>query len=130
MKRGFAFLALWLVTNILLAGVFIPAIPPGGVGWPCYILVGCVPLGAFLYARFPSRPLFAIAYWLLAGAWFGVPLFYDERSISAGRQSIDTAVLKVNSFAIGMALICFRAFVLGGRMVKREKILASPMHKN
>jgi len=59
MKRGITFLALWLVIAVLVSGGFIETVPPGGVEWPYYPFVACVPVGAFFYARFAGRALIA-----------------------------------------------------------------------
>src|SRR5438876_24670 len=49
MRRGIAFLVLWLIIAALLGGIFVPAVPPGGVAWPYYLFVASVPVGELLY---------------------------------------------------------------------------------
>lgn len=120
MKRGIAFLVLWLVVTALLSGVFIPAIPPGGVEWPYYFLVVCVPVGALLYARFASKACVAISYGLIAGAWFALPIFYDARALIAGATTIESVAIKVTLFAFFASLACSGAFVVGRRLFRRD----------
>ena len=124
MRRGIVFLVLWLIIAALLGGIFVPAVPPGGVAWPYYLFVASVPVGALLYARFLGRPLFVVCYGLLAGAWFALPIFDDERAVSAGATTVESVVLRVGVFALAMTLLCSGAFSVGGRLFRGDEIHA------
>lgn len=115
MIRGILFLLLWFVIATLLGGTFVTAVPPGGVAWPFYLFAASIPVGALLYARFPSRPLFMICYSAMAGAWFAMPIFYDHRTVLAGVTTMESAALKVALSAFAMSLICSAAFFVGRR---------------
>ena len=52
MKRSIAFLALWLVVAVIIAGLFVPPTPPGGFEWPYHIVVASLPAATLLAARF------------------------------------------------------------------------------
>lgn len=124
MRRGIKFLVLWLIIAALLGGIFVPAVPPGGVSWPYYLFVASIPIGALLYARFLGRPLFVVCYGLLAGAWFALPIFDDRRGVLAGATSIESVALKVGLFALVMSLVCSGSFAVGGRLFRRDEIHA------
>ena len=102
----------------LLAGNLIPAFPPGGVFWPYYLWGAYIPVGAFLYARWPGRRLFVVGYGLLAGAWFAWPIFDDPRAVLAGKSSIDAVVMKVGLFALVMSGLCACALAMARRAFK------------
>jgi hypothetical protein len=123
MKRGITFLVLWLVIAVFLAGNFIEAIPPGGVDWPYYLFVPCIPLGTLLYARFPGRGSVAFCYGLLAGLWFALPIFDDGRRLLAGATTVEQVALKVGLFAMAMSLVCSGAFA-GGRRLFGSNLIA------
>jgi hypothetical protein len=125
MKRGITFLIIWLVTDNILGSVFVPAIPPGGVSFPYYLFVACVPVGAFVYARYVGRALVVVCYGLIAGAWFALPIFDDPRGVLAGATPIDSVALEVGVFALEMSLICSGAFAIGRRSFRRDKNLRS-----
>ena len=121
MKRGIAFLVFWLVISAVLGGLFIPPIPPGGVGWPYYFLGASFPLGTVAYARFPGRKWVAFFYGLLAGAWFALPIFDDERVPFAGATKVEQVALKVGLFALAMSLACLGAYAAGQRLFRRNE---------
>ncbi len=120
-KRGITFLILWLVISVLLGGEFVEPMPPGGVDWPYYLFVACMPLGALLYARFPSRPLVAFSYGFLAGALFAFPIFDDERGILAGAITVESVAIKVGLFGLAMSVVCSGAFAGGQRLFRRDE---------
>ncbi len=124
MRRGIIFLVLWLITVVVLAGVFVSVIPPGGVSWPYYLFVACTPIGALLYARFPGKLLIAACYGLLAGAWFALPIFDDERRVVAGDTTVESVALKVSLVALAMSLLCAGAFMVGQRFFRRDETRA------
>jgi hypothetical protein len=124
MRRGITFLVLWLIIAGLLGGVFVPPIPPGGVSWPYYLFIASVPVGALFYARFPGRPLVVVCYAVMAGGWFALPIFDDERRVLAGATTVESVALKVGLFALGMSLVCSGAFVVGRRLFRRDEIRA------
>jgi hypothetical protein len=120
-KRGITFLVVWLVVVVALSGVFVPAIPPGGVEWPYYLLVACVPLGALLCARFPGKTLVAFCYGLISGTLLAWPIFDDARAILAGATTVEAVALKVGLFALLMSLVCTGVFAGGRRLFRRNE---------
>ena len=105
----------------LLAGIFIPVHPPGVVLWPYYFWGAYIPVGAFLYARWPGRPMFVVGYGWLAGAWFAWPIFDDPRAVLAGKISIDAIAMKVGLFALVMSWLCACALALGRRAFRSNE---------
>ena len=124
MRRGITFLVLWLVIAVVLGGVFVPAVPPGGVAWPYYFFVASIPIGAMLYSRFVGRRLFVVCYGLLAGAWFALPIFDDARGVLAGAATVESVALKVGLFALAMSLVCSGALGVGRRLFRRDEFHA------
>jgi hypothetical protein len=122
MRQGITFLILWLIIAVLLGGVFVPVVPPGGVSWPYYLFVASVPVGALLYACFPGRVLVAVCYGLLAGVWFSLPIFDDRRAVLAGAITGESVTLRVGLFAVAMTLVCSGAFVVGQRLFRRDEV--------
>src|SRR5262245_19022129 len=98
MRRGIAFLVLWLVVAVVLGSACVSVIPPGGVVWPYYILMASIPFGALLYARYYGRTSVVICYGLLAGCWFAWPLFGNERAVVLGMTPLEPVLVKVVLF--------------------------------
>ena len=121
MKRGTLFIALWLLMEVLLGGVFVPPVPPGGVLWPFYIVVVCIPLGALLYGRCRGNTLVALCYGLLAGLWFGYPIFDNQREVLAGVTTVEVVALKIGLFTVGTALVCLGSFGAGRRLFRPDR---------
>ena len=115
MKQGIILLSLWFVIAGLLGGMFVPPIPPGGVAWPYFLFVFSVPVGALFYARFDKRIVVPICYGILTGVWFALPIFYDDRAVSAGIVTVGRVGLRLALSALTMSLLCSLAFVLGCR---------------
>jgi hypothetical protein len=124
MKRGVTFLILWLGSIILLAGAFIPPIPPGGVTWPYYLFLACVPMGALRYAGYPGKARIAAGYGLIAGALFGFPIFSNERAVMAGQMTVEAVAVKIAVFALAMSLVCWGAFTFGRRWFRQGRVQA------
>lgn len=122
MKRGVTFLILWLGSVIVLGGAFIPPMPPGGVQWPYYLFVACVPVGALRYARYPGKARIASGYGLIAGACFGLPIFNNERAVMAGQMTVEAVAVKIAVFGLAMSLVCWGAFMLGRRWFKQGEV--------
>ena len=120
MTRGITFLTLWLVIAVCLGGAFIQAIPPGGVLWPFYVFLALVPVGALYYARYPGRVSAVVIYGEIAGFWFALPIFVDERAIVRETTTIESAALGVFLFTVAMSFACWAAFSIGRREIKSK----------
>lgn len=122
MGRGIRFLVLWLILAVLLGGLFVPVVPPGGVDWPFYLVVASIPVGAMFYARFAGRTSVVVCYALLSGVCFALPIFDDSRAVLAGATTVESVALKVGLFALAMLLACSGAFVFGRRLFRGDEI--------
>jgi hypothetical protein len=121
MKRGIAFLALWLVGAVVLGGSCVSAIPPGGVVWPYYIFMASIPFGAFRYARYDRRASVAICYGLVAGVLFAWPIFGNNRAVVLGVTPPESVALPVGLCTLLMVMLCAGAFSIGCRRFPHDE---------
>jgi hypothetical protein len=121
MKRGIAFLALWLIGAVLLGGSFVAVIPPGGVAWPYYIVMASIPFGAFFYARYDRRASVAICYGLIAGVLFALPIFGNDRAVVLGVTPPESVAIGVGLGTFLMVLVCSGAFAIGCRRFPHDE---------
>lgn len=121
MKRGIAFLALWLVGAVVLGASCVSAIPPGGVVWPYYIFMASIPVGAFLYACYERRASVTICYGLVAGVLFAWPVFGNNRAVVLGVTPPESVALRVGLCTLLMVLLCAVAFAIGCRRMTHDE---------
>ncbi|MDB6129356.1 MAG: hypothetical protein JWM04_463 [Verrucomicrobiales bacterium] len=113
MKRGGTFLVAWCVTLFLFTGLFLPA-RPGRIPWFVDLFVAGLPLGAFIYARYPAKSLGAtIVYGLIGGTWFSLVCFDDPRPLAMADVHIYWEAARITSFVTITTIACIAAFILG-----------------
>jgi len=108
----------------LLSAAFIPANPPGGVLLVFYLFGPCIPVGAFLYARYKSSEWSIVFYSPIAGTWFAIPAFtvvYEPHAFLKDAPTVESQVLKVGLFALATYLVCSYAFAAGRRCYNRNQ---------
>jgi len=95
-------LAVWFIATWLLAGLFMPAFPPGGVTPPFFGVLLLIPVAIFYTARFYSRWSVPICYGAVTGVFFGYIIFAETPG----------AIQRILCFAAGAIGICLFSFAL------------------
>jgi len=111
--RLLGFLAVWFVVTWILAGMFIPPVPPGGVRPLYYVALLLIPCAVFNTAAFYPRWSVPICYGAITGVFFGyIPFIANVRFPVADASLIPIQAQHVLWFTAGVIAACLYSFKL------------------
>jgi hypothetical protein len=105
MKRPGTFLALWTLLVILFGGLWMRAVPPGGVSWPFFTLAAAIPVGGVLAWRRGALLWQVASYLLVTGAFFAAGVIFDGREDLRVLYGRDTQLALWSRFAAVAAAV-------------------------
>lgn len=82
-----------------------PAIPPGGVGWPFYFLVPAIPASAAMASRYPGPRWIVLVYALIASSWFAMGVTFTDSDWQIGWARPDTGTYRLLKFGLIVTLL-------------------------
>lgn len=105
MKRPGTFLALWGLLVILFGGLWMRAVPPGGVSWPFFTLAAAIPAGAALAWRRGALLWQVALYLLIVGVFFAAGVVFDGQEDLRVLYGRDTQLALWSRFAVVAAAV-------------------------
>lgn len=105
MKRPGTLLALWGLLVILFGGLWMNAVPTGGVSWPFYMLAAAIPAGSALAWRRGALLWQVASYLLIVGAFFAAGVVFDGRGDLRVIHGRDSQLALWSRFAVVVAAV-------------------------